>query len=101
MIGASGEHLFIWVPQSPWSKILTLHALRAVMAGTVTSLLEGVLWCGLAGELGDLGFLALALQLTSWVTLDKLFCSKLSSPHTPNVLPMQSSLISEISVGLD
>lgn len=61
MIGASGEHLFIWVPQSPWSKILTLHALRAVMAGTVTSLLEGVLWCGLSGELGDLGFLSLAL----------------------------------------
>lgn len=96
MISAAAEYLFIWVPQGPWSKVLTFHALRAVMARTVTSLLEGVLWCGLAGELGDVGFPALALQLTSWVTLGKLFCSKLTSPHTPSVLQMQSSLISEI-----
>lgn len=96
MVTASGEYLFIWVPQGPWSKVLTSHALGAVMAGTVTSLLEGVLWCGLAGGLGDLGFLALALQLTSWVTLGKLFCSKFSLPHTPNVFQKQSSLISEV-----
>ena len=96
MISASAEYLFIWVPQGPRSKVLTFHTLKAVMAGTVTSLLEGVLRCGLAAELGDVGFPALALQLTSWVILGKLFCSKLTSPHTPSVLQMRSSLISDI-----
>lgn len=55
----AGEHLFIWVPQGPWNKVLNRHSFKAKgWNSNVTSWREShaVDWPGTSGHLGFFPF---------------------------------------------